>query len=269
MPEVAAWGDDLSGRVAVVTGAASGIGEALARRFTTDGAAVVIADIDRERLDAVAADIRAAGGTSVAVPTDVSDAAAVQGLGDRAIAELGRVDIVCNNAGTVSFGNAWELDDPEWTRVLDVNLRSVIHGIRTFVPLLRSSGDDGYLINTASMAGFVAVGTMAPYVATKRAVIGLSEVLALDLAAAGSQISVSVLCPGIVATRLGQPDAVIPPDGELPPGVMSAGAVAGAVRAGMADRSFYVLSHPESAAEVSAFASNVLNGRGPRGYAVP
>lgn len=109
---------------------------------------------------------------------------------------------------------------------------------------------------------------MAPYVATKRAVIGLSEVLAVDLAAVGSGISISVLCPGIVATRLGQPDAVIPPDDQLPAGVLSATVVAAVVRDAMAERRFYVLSHPESVDEVRSFAANVVSGDGPRGFGV-
>jgi short-subunit dehydrogenase len=127
-----------------------------------------------------------------------------------------------------------------------VNLLAAVHGVRSFLPLMRSSGDDGQILNTASMAAFMQLGGVAPYIATKHAVVGLSIALAEDLAAAGSGIQVSVACPGVVATALTQPDGVIPPEDELPAGTLSAAAAAAAIRAGMGARRFYVFTHEDS-----------------------
>ena len=201
----------VDGKVAVVTGAASGIGQALARRFASEGARVVLADIDVERLARAARELRDAGADALGVETDVSDRAALAALAEAAVDRFGAVDIVCNNVGTVVMGDAWDIPVYAWHHLMSVNFWSVVHGIQTFVPLTPAQGTPGYVINTASMAGLTAVGGLAPYVASKQAVVGLSEVLFHDLAAIGAPIAVSVVCPGMVATRLDSPTPPSPP----------------------------------------------------------
>lgn len=159
----------LDGPLAVVTGAASGIGLALVESFVSDGASVVMADIQGERLEGEADRLRATGATVFHHIVDVGDPAAVEEVAKRTADNCGRVDVLCNNAGSIAFGQAWELDLAEWHRVLDVNLLSVVHGVRSFVPLMRTSGDDGIIVNVASMAAFMQLGAVSPYVATKHA----------------------------------------------------------------------------------------------------
>jgi NAD(P)-dependent dehydrogenase (short-subunit alcohol dehydrogenase family) len=240
----------LDGRVAVVTGAAGGIGLALVKSFLADGAVAVMADIDEERLGVEAERLRGAGHEVLDVRTDVGEQAELDELAQRTAAGFGRVDVLCNNAGTIAFGPAWELDLADWERVLRVNLLSVVHGIRSFVPIMRESGDDGHVVNTASMAAFLQLGLVSPYVATKHAVVGLSIALAEDLREAGSDITVSVVCPGMVATGFGDPARHVPDDDQLPIGMLSANATAAAIRAGMVARRFYVFTHDESIADV-------------------
>jgi NAD(P)-dependent dehydrogenase (short-subunit alcohol dehydrogenase family) len=238
--------ETFEGTVAVVTAAASGIGLALVEGLVASGAAVAMADIDGDRLAREAARLRAAGADVLDVSADAGAAADVDALAEQVMDRFGRVDLLCNNAGTIAFGAAWEIELADWERVVRVNLLSVVHGIRSFIPLMRAGRDDGHVVNTASMAAFMKLGTVAPYVATKHAVVGLSEALAEDLRNAGSGIGVSVVCPGMVATRFGQPDADIPPDEELPDGVVSAGVAAAAILTAIAERRFYVFTHDES-----------------------
>ncbi len=253
--------DDLSDRVAVVTGAASGIGRALAERFAAEGARVVVADIDGARLAEEAGRLRERGHQVLDVVTDVGSAAAVDHLAQRTVDHFGRVDVLCNNAGTIAFGSAWELEQADWDRVIETNLMSVVHGIRSFVPAMRSSGDDGHIVNTASMAAFLDLGIVSPYATTKHAVVGLSLVLARDLELAESGIGVSVLCPGFVATRFVLPDSDLAPDDEVPDGFVSAGAVADAVRRAMAERRFWVFTDAEdSRQQVEARYAHILAG---------
>ena len=196
---------DFAGRVAVVTGGASGIGLGLARRFGTEGMRVVIGDIEAGPLDAAVAELRDAGVEVEGVVTDVSDAAQVQALADAAVARFGGVHVVCNNAGVASGGFSWETPVDTWEWVLGVNLWGVINGIRSFVPLLVQQ-DAGYVVNTASVAGLVAGPFMGPYNASKHAVVALSETLLHELAIAAPHVHVSVLCPGWVNTRIGESD---------------------------------------------------------------
>jgi NAD(P)-dependent dehydrogenase (short-subunit alcohol dehydrogenase family) len=258
--DMAAGDSDVRSRVAVVTGAASGIGLALVEGFIGDGHRVVMADIDEARLGTEAARLRTAGGDVLDVVVDVGDATSVDALARRTVARYGRVDVLCNNAGTIAFGQAWELELAEWERVLRVNFLSVVHGIRSFVPVMRESGDDGRIVNTASMAAFMQLGAVSPYVATKHAVVGLSIALAEDLQGAGSGISVSVVCPGMVATRFGQPNAAIPDGDDLPDGIVSATAAADRIRVAIAERQFYVFTHDDSIETVQDRFNRTLTG---------
>jgi NAD(P)-dependent dehydrogenase (short-subunit alcohol dehydrogenase family) len=193
----------LEGRTAVVTGAASGIGLGLARTFARQGMAVVLCDIRGDRLDAALAEVRGLSGRAIAVITDVSDRAAVEHAAREAQKAFGAVHVVCNNAGVTMHGKSVaELAPREWDWIVGVNLYGVIHGTQIFLPLIRSHGDEGHVVNTASIAGFqVRPGRRSgAYAATKYAVVALSESLAQDLA--GTPIGVSVLAPAAVNTQI-------------------------------------------------------------------
>jgi NAD(P)-dependent dehydrogenase (short-subunit alcohol dehydrogenase family) len=193
----------LAGRVAVVTGAAGGIGFALAQAFVANGMHVVLADVDPARISAAAERLRHQARTDVVgVVTDVTSSEAVESLADRAWDQFGAVHVVCNNAGVTLPGVCWELSAAEWRSVLDVNLWGVIHGVRAFVPRIVASGDPAHIVNTASVGGLIGFGGIAPYAASKFAVVGLSESLHHDLRAHNAPVGVSVLCPGRVESDL-------------------------------------------------------------------
>jgi NAD(P)-dependent dehydrogenase (short-subunit alcohol dehydrogenase family) len=193
----------LEGKTAVVTGAASGIGLGMARAFVMNGVQVVLSDIHGERLDAALADVRGIGGRAIAVPADVSDRASVQNLAGAALKEFGAIHIVCNNAGVTIHGKGvWEVTPQEWDWITGVNLHGVMHGIATFLPIIQSHGGEGHIVNTASIAGFHvgAKRRSGAYAATKFAVVALTESLWNDLH--GTPIGVSVLAPAAVKTRI-------------------------------------------------------------------
>jgi len=185
----------------VVTGAASGIGLALAERFLDEGASVVMADVDPAGLETEAKRLNQAGARVHAVPTDVTDAAQMDALADAAWSRFGAAHVVCNNAGVGPGGVTWDIPASVWRWVLDVDLWGVIHGIRSFVPRLVEQGE-GHVVNTSSVAGLVGTPGMAPYSAAKHAVVGLSQSLRRDLQLAGSPVGVSVLCPGMTRTKM-------------------------------------------------------------------
>jgi NAD(P)-dependent dehydrogenase (short-subunit alcohol dehydrogenase family) len=192
---------DFAGRVAVVTGAASGIGLGLATRFAQEGMRVVLADVEGPALDKACDGLRTRGFDVLGVPTDVSQAESVEELAQRTLAHVGGVHILCNNAGVGGgFTKVWEATLKDWEWVLGVNLWGVIHGIRTFVPIMLSQGTEGHIVNTASIAGLVP-GTRA-YGVTKHGVVALSEALYNNLAQTSSKIGVSVLRPGLINTRI-------------------------------------------------------------------
>ncbi len=260
--------DSLEGKVAVVTGGASGIGLAMARLFAAEGARVALADVAADALEVVASQLAATGAEVMAVPTDVADGPAVDALARRVVDRFGAVHVVCNNAGTVVTGRAWEIPLADWQRIVGVNFWGVVHGIRSFVPLLLASGEPGYVVNTASMAGVTSLPTLGPYVATKHAVVSLSEVLYQDLREVGAPVGVSVVCPGMVATHLGQADKLAPLP-ELGRGVKSADEVAQDVRAAMAEGRFYVFTHRGSVDQVQARMTAIVDGRTPDVRPVP
>jgi NAD(P)-dependent dehydrogenase (short-subunit alcohol dehydrogenase family) len=252
---------DLNGKVAVVTGGASGIGNALARRFASEGAQIVIGDIEADALERAVAELRASGAPALGIVTDVTDPAQMQGLADAAVERFGGVHVFCNNAGVGGGGLSWEMPLSTWEWVIGVNMWGVIHGVRTFVPLLMQQ-TEAHIVNTASVAGLVAAPFMGPYNASKHAVVAISETLHHELGMVAPQVKVSVLCPGWVNTRIAESgrnrpehlqeedDAVADGDGAaLLRGLIEKGMppeeVAGKVRDAIRDERFWVLTHDE------------------------
>src|ERR1700722_16188374 len=198
--------EDLGGKVAVITGGASGIGRAVAERAAAEGMQLVLGDIEEGPLQQAVDDLTGAGAEAIGVRTDVADRASVEALRDRALDRFGTVHLVHNNAGVGLGGPIWEVSEEDWRWILGVNLLGVAHGIATFVPLLSEQGE-GHVVNTASIAGLATAPFLGPYNATKQAVVAISETLHKDLQASGvSGVGVSVLCPGFVQTRIGESD---------------------------------------------------------------
>jgi NAD(P)-dependent dehydrogenase (short-subunit alcohol dehydrogenase family) len=198
---------ELRDRVAVVTGAASGIGLALTEAFVNEGMHVVMADIDEQALTVQAQRL----GESVRpVVTDVSDQTSVERAGQLALEAFGALHVAVNNAGIVNGGNSWELSLEEWHRVLDTNLWGVIHGVRAFVPLILAAGEEGHIVNTSSMAAVLALPGIGPYTVAKHGVLGLSDVLRAELEAVGAPVGVSVVMPGMIRTGMNPVGSVEP-----------------------------------------------------------
>lgn len=194
-----------AGKVAVVTGAASGIGLALATRFAQAGMRVVLADIESAPLESARAAIEAQGAEVISVRTDVMREQDVERLAAAAFDAWGKVHVLCNNAGVSGGAGAdgvWNLPLEDWDWVLGVNFRGVLHGIRHFVPRMLEQGEAGHVVNTASVAGLVTGATGAPYTVSKHGVVALSEILYKDLKTRNAKLSVSVLCPGWVDTSI-------------------------------------------------------------------
>ena len=271
---------DLKGKVAVVTGAASGIGRAMAERFAREEMKVVLADVEDEPLRRARESI---GGASIAVRTDVSRGDQVEALRARAVEAFGAVHVVCNNAGVAVGGPVWSLSVADWEWILGVNLWGVIHGIRAFVPAMIAQGE-GHVVNTASVAGLISTLGMGPYCATKHAVVTISECLHHDLATfAEGKVKVSVLCPGFVKTRIGESErnrpAALKSRAQAEPSAVEAAmhqlisaAIAGGIEpAEVADHvvraireeRFYVLTHPKLTGAVKRRADEILEERTP------
>jgi len=231
---------ELDGKVAVITGAGSGIGAALARACAAQGMRVVVVDVNEERATSVAAELP--DGAAAARAVDVADADSVQALADFAFDTFGAVHLLCNNAGISPVGRVWEFTDDEWLRLLGVNLLGVANGLRSFVPRMIEQGE-GHIVNTGSGASFVATPRLGPYCATKHAIVGLSEALRYELD--GTGIGVSVLVPAGVNTNIG--------DAMVRPSVTDPDAIADdfAVLTGALDETSLEMIEPDVVAEVT------------------
>ena len=188
---------DLSGKVAVVTGGASGIGRGIASRLIAQGMKVVIADVEQAALDRTAAELGVTG-----IRTDVSSLESVRALADEVRSRFGTAHVVCNNAGVGSVARLENMTVADWQWMLGVNLWSVIHGVNAFLPMLKANAEGGHIVNTASMGGFATLPGMGGYTTTKFAVIAFSETLHAELAAERSRVGVTVLCPGPVRSNI-------------------------------------------------------------------
>jgi len=191
---------DLNGKNAFVTGGASGIGFAMAQSLASRGVAVALADIDPTAAEAAAARIEEGGGRACAVECDVTSESSLAKAADAAIARLGEIRIVINNAGAFTVGPLEETRRSDWEWLLELNVVGVVNGLHTFLPRLRAQGGEAHIVNTASVSGHLPVPGLSIYTASKFAVVGLSECLRLELA--DTPIGLSVLCPGIVRTSL-------------------------------------------------------------------
>lgn len=276
---------ELRGRVAVVTGGASGIGRAMAERFAAEGMKVVLADVEADALARAEGEMREAGAAVASLRTDVSRAEDIEALARFTLDTFGAVHVLCNNAGIGIGGTmTWQQTVRDWEWVLGVNLWGVVHGVRTFVPIMLAQGDECHIVNTASGAGLHPRPGLSMYAATKHAVVALSESMYHELKMEGSQIGVSVLCPAVVNTRIGEsernrPDAFRNEDLDaatsermqnmekafrallatgLPPAEV-AGAVVDAVRNG----TFYIITHDITKERVRVRMDDMLSGRNP------
>lgn len=193
---------EFAGKVAVITGAASGIGRAIAEWCVREGMKVVLADIEESPLNNVAAELQALGGAALCVRTDVSKRGDVESLARQAFDAFGSVHLLFNNAGVAAGGAPWEATWNDWEWVIGVNLWGAIHGVKVFTPLMLAQNLECHIVNTASAAGLAAGGFSAPYSVTKHAVVALSESLYLTLQQRNSLVKVSVLCPGLVQTNI-------------------------------------------------------------------
>ena len=271
-------------RVAVVTGAGSGIGRAIARRCAANGMTVVIADVDQAALVLLAGEMAANGATTLAVPTDVSKLADVEALAQKALTAYGSIDILFSNARVQTYNNSWEASIEEWQWVLGVNVWGVIHCIKTFVPIMNAQGF-GTIVNTASMGGLTS-GSLGVYRASKHAVVALTEALHHELRQRNAPIRVVAFCPDVIATRIvdserNRPDMVpdLTPESAAAQtrdrirGAISKGATpetaADALFAGLQTDDFYIYTDPAAVERVRMRIDDILAGRAPRNPLLP
>jgi len=278
--------ENFKGRVAVVTGAASGIGRALAERFAEEGMKIVLADVEAPALDKAEAEMKADGADVLSVQTDVSKSADLDALAEKTLSAYSKVDILCNNAGVAVGGPCWSITESDWEWVMGVNLWGVINGLRSFVPIMMKNSDGGHIVNTGSMSSFTAPAGMAPYATSKHGILALSECLFHDLEQAGSSINVSVLCPGWVNTNIAassrnRPEGPISNE-DLDPTVrehkeaavkaledgLAPKEVAEEVLGAIAEQRFYVLPEPQWKSVIQARVEDIINDRDP-GIPVP
>lgn len=270
------------GRVAVITGAGSGFGREFARLGARLGMRLALADVQADALAATVDELAGQGAQVFGERTDVARADDVERLAARTLDAYGAAHLVFNNAGVAVGGLAWENSVRDWEWVLGVNLWGVIHGVRTFAPILLSQGVEGHIVNTASVAGLVNPQMMAVYNVSKHAVVSLSETLHHDLRLVGAKVGVSVLCPAFVATGIGESARNRPSDlvNDAPPtasqqalqaqldkairsGRITAAEVAQVTFDAVRDERFYVLTHEAMLPSIELRLQDVVQRRNP------
>ncbi len=268
---------DLEDKVAAVTGAASGLGRAMALALGAQGMRLALADVDAPGLAQTVAALRSSGTRCFSMRVDVSRAAEVEAFAQRTEAELGGAHLVCNNAGVALTGAVWENSELDWEWLLGVNLRGVVNGVRAFAPRLIAR-DRGHIVNTASVAGFISPPGMGAYAVSKHAVVALSEALHHDLRERGSRVGVSVLCPAYVPTGIAESGRNRPRElgssrqtakdlmlkKAVAAGRQSADDIARAVVAAVKADRFYILTHPSIKGAIRARMEDILEERSPR-----
>lgn len=263
--------EDLKGKVAFITGGASGIGLAMAEAFGREGMSVMLADIEAKALTAAVEELRAKQVRAEGVICDVGSRASLRAAALETIAKFGKVHVVCNNAGVGAGGILGEVPESDWNWIVDVNLLGVVYGTEVFAPLIASHGEGGHFVNTASMAGMVSPPGMEPYCATKFAVVAMSEGWAGQLAA--QNIGVSILCPGFVKTRIhesrrNRQDSYGPESKEAPAEFAASpvlsgipvGPVAKRVVEGIKANDLYIFTHPEFRGAVQMRFARIMEG---------
>lgn len=269
---------ELSGKTAVITGAASGIGLELARQFGAAGMNLVLGDVERPALDAAAAELRRAGHDVLATELDVRDLEQVRAFEAAARDRFGNVHLLCNNAGVGGGGAVADPDDIElWKWTIDVNLWGVIYGCKTFLPAMIEHGEPAHIVNTASMAGLGSAAMMGAYNVSKYGVVALSETLSKEMQLGSARVGVSVLCPAFVRTGIANSHRNLPPDLTSPDrstemqsviqalvdGGIGTDLVAAAVMEAVLDDKFWILTHPDTHAGVVARAQQIVDGTNP------
>ncbi len=260
---------DLRDRVAVVTGAASGIGRGLAERFAREGARLVLADVDVEGLAETGRRVVAAGAEVLEHETDVSSSDSLESLAAATVERFGAAHLVCANAGIMrSMGPLWEQPLADFRQVIDVNFWGVVHTVRAFVPRLLAQADESHIVITASMSGLSCVPANGPYQASKHAVVGFAETLFYDLQAAGANVGVTCLCPAFVKTALTMGAPAGGPGWDsardaLEATALEPGDVADRVVEALREERFWLLTHPTARPRVETRVAAILSGSQP------
>jgi len=274
---------DFKDKVAVITGAASGLGLSMAHRFAAEGMKLVLADVEEEALRKVETEFRKAGVPVLGIKTDVARSHDIERLAEKTLATFGAVHVLCNNAGVAPGGVVWENTQADWEWVMGVNVWGVIHGVRTFLPIMLRQDTECHVVNTASVAGMLSVPGMGIYCVSKHAVVTLTECLYHDLQQRGAKVGVSVLCPafvptGIIDSERNRPAALRntprPKTAEelerdessrhaVQSGRITPDQVAGMVFDAITNDRFYILTHPKIKRAIQSRMEDILEGRQP------
>lgn len=274
--------EQFRGKVAVITGAASGFGRAFAQKGAALGMKLVLADIDQGALGDVVESLAATGADVIGVPADVSDGAAVEALAQRTLDTYGKVHLLFNNAGVGASGLLWEMSANDWSWVFGVNVMGVAHGVRVFTPIMLRQNEPAHIVNTASVAGLISPPAMGVYSASKHAVVALTETLYHDLRRVGGPVNCSLLCPAFTPTGIADAERARPARwrNEVPAtasqllagreirkavrsGRLSATDIAQAAYDAVRANRFYVITHPAIMASVRARHDDIEQMRAP------